>query len=57
MLQLKPTARRPSITWPSPFTGTQFLPTLAASEDFEGTETLLRKEINEGWQEPKEAEE
>jgi len=33
---------------------TEAIPTLYASEDFEGTETLLRKEIKEGWQEPKE---
>ncbi len=32
---------------PAPF------PTLVASEDFEGTEALLRAEIAEGWQEPK----
>ncbi len=29
------------------------IPTLRASEDFEGTEALLRAEIAEGWQEPK----
>ncbi len=46
MIQLKPDAR--SLSWP------QFLPTFATSEDFEGTEALLRKEITEGWQEPKE---
>ncbi len=28
-------------------------PTLVASEDFEGTEALLRLELSEGWQEPK----
>lgn len=53
MIQLKPNSRSPSLAW-SPFVaGPQFLPTLATSEDFEGTETLLRAEISEGWKEPK----
>lgn len=51
MLQLKPKARRANnYIFPSP----ESFPTLDASEDFAGTETLLRAEIKEGWQKPKE---
>ena len=50
MLQLKSGVKTPSGTF---WLITESIPTLFASEDFEGTETLLRKEIKEGWQEPK----
>ncbi len=33
--------------------GEEQLPTFTATEDFEGTERLLREEIAEGWQKPK----
>lgn len=58
MIQQSPAPKRKRDSYRFAFRGRLLcwstgFPTLAATEDFEGTEDLLRHEVAEGWQEPK----